>query len=566
MSWFITPFLENDFMLRSLTAGVLVAIACAIVGTFVVLRGLAFIGDALAHGVLPGIALALLLGLPGIVGAALGAAVMIGGISLLTQRSRLSSDTAIGLLFVGMLALGVVIVSRSTSFNGDLVRVLFGEILGISAQAIVVQAIATMVVALTAWICARPFLLLCFSEEQAQVAGFSARRYHGIMLALVALTVIVSFQTVGTLLVFGMLLAPAGAGALLARRIGAMMGWAALFGALSVYIGLLVSYHFNVAAGSTIVLAATLIFFLAFTVQNARARRAEASAPPVEATAAPPAAAQPIAVHRNGQAGEIQLAAADLTIGYTGIPIVADINVTLHGGESLALVGVNGSGKSTLLKTIVGLLPPLRGNVQILGAQPGAAPQRIGYLSQFHDSSLVLPLRAIDVVRMGRFPALGLFGRMTNADHALVRAAMRTMGVSHLVDAPLRALSGGQQQRVYLAQVLARRADLLVLDEPTAGLDAAGKAIYTQAMQTERARGAAIITATHDIQEAMTCDLTMLLARRVIGIGPGREVLTPEALLETFGIVLAAGEGQLRLAVVEREHGHGGPTHDDYTH
>jgi ABC-type Mn2+/Zn2+ transport system permease subunit len=261
-------------MLRAFAAGVLVSIACAIVGTLVVLRGLAFIGDALAHGVLPGIAVAILLGLPGIFGAALGALVMIGGISLITQRSRLSSDTAIGLLFVGMLALGVAIVSRSNSFTGDLISILFGEILGISMEAILVQLAATVVVAVTAVVCLRPFLLLAFSPEQAQVAGFSTRLYHGIMLMLIALTVIVSFQTVGTLLVFGMLLAPAGAGALIARRIEAMMTWAAFFGILSVYLGLLASYHFNIAAGSMIVLVSTLIFFIVFTIQNVRIERA----------------------------------------------------------------------------------------------------------------------------------------------------------------------------------------------------------------------------------------------------------------------------------------------------
>ncbi len=274
MDWWLTPFLANTFMQQALLAGVLVALTSAVVGTFVVLRGLAFIGDALAHGVLPGIAVALLIGIPGIVGAAVGAAIMIGGISLITTRSRLSADTAIGLLFVGMLALGVMIVSRSTTFSGDLVRVLFGEILGISRAAVLTQAVAALVVFIVARICARPFLLLCFNAEQAQVMGFAARRYHTIMLALIALTVIVSFQTVGTLLVFGMLLAPASAGALLARRIGAMISWAALIGSASVYLGLLASYHFNTAAGSTIVLVSTLFFFLVFTIQNLRVRSA----------------------------------------------------------------------------------------------------------------------------------------------------------------------------------------------------------------------------------------------------------------------------------------------------
>ena len=266
----IAPFAENPFMLHALEAGSLVAIACAIAGTFVVLRGLAFIGDALAHGVLPGIATTTLLGYPGMLGAAAGAAVMIAGVSLITRKSRLGSDTAIGLLFVGMLALGVVIVSRSNQFNGDLVRILFGELLGISTGAIVVQLGATLAVGVVALICARPFVLLCFDEEQAQVSGFSARWYHLVMLALVAGTIVVSFETVGTLLVFGMLLAPASVGALLASRIETMIAWAAGMGIGTVYVGLVVSYHFDTAAGATIVLAATAMFFAAFAFRAIR--------------------------------------------------------------------------------------------------------------------------------------------------------------------------------------------------------------------------------------------------------------------------------------------------------
>ncbi len=260
-------------MVQALLAGILVSIACAIAGTFVILRGMAFIGDALAHGVLPGIALAFLLGYPGILGAAVGAAFMIGGVTLITQRSRLSSDTAIGLLFVGMLSLGVVIVSRSSSFSGDLTRILFGEILGIGRDSILIQAVATLVIAGTAFVCARPFLLLSFDPEQAQVAGFSSKLYHNIMLFMIATTIIVSFQTVGTLLVFGLLIAPAGAGALLARRIRSMMAWAVLFGALSVYAGLLLSYHFNLAAGASIILVTTTVFFIVFIIQNIRTGR-----------------------------------------------------------------------------------------------------------------------------------------------------------------------------------------------------------------------------------------------------------------------------------------------------
>ena len=270
---FIIPFSTNGFMLQALIAGVLVSIACAIAGTFVILRGMAFIGDALAHGVLPGIAVSVLVGFPGILGAAIGAVFMIGGISLITRRSRLSSDTAIGLLFIGMLSLGVVIVSRSNSFSGDLTRILFGEILGIGTSSIIVQLVATVIIAATAIICARPFMLLSFDPEQAEVAGFSARLYHNVMLFMVAATVIVSFQTVGTLLVFGLLIAPAGAGALLSRRVESMMAWAAGFGLLSNYIGLLISYHFNLAAGASIILVTIIIFFIVFIIQNIRTGR-----------------------------------------------------------------------------------------------------------------------------------------------------------------------------------------------------------------------------------------------------------------------------------------------------
>jgi ABC-type Mn2+/Zn2+ transport system permease subunit len=273
MSWFIAPFADNEFMRLSLLAGLLVAVLCAVAGTFVVLRGLAFIGDALAHGVLPGVAGALLLGVPGILGAAVGSAVMIIGVTFVTNRSGLSSDTAIGLLFVGMLALGVIIVSRSDSFNGDIVRILFGEILGIRAANIWLLAVATLVIVAGVALFYRPFLLLSFDPEQADVSGFSSRRYHAVMLAMVAATVVVSFQAVGTLLVFGMLIAPAGAGALLARRVGAMIAWAIGIGSVSVYLGLLLSYHYDFSASATVVFVTVCAFFIVLTIQVIRGNR-----------------------------------------------------------------------------------------------------------------------------------------------------------------------------------------------------------------------------------------------------------------------------------------------------
>ena len=254
------PFADNEFLRQSFYAGVLVALICAVAGTFVVLRGLAFVGDALAHGVVPGVAAALLIGFSGVLGAAIGAAVMMSGVSVVTRRYRLSGDTAIGLLFVGMLALGVIIQSRSSSFAGDLTNILFGEVLGVSNSDLVWQFIALVAVCVIAYLCRRPFLLLSVDDGLAETSGFSVKKYHNIMLGMVALTVVASFQTVGTLLVLGLLIAPSATGALFARRIGTMMSVAAGVGIASTYIGLLASYHANLAAGASIVFSSVIIF------------------------------------------------------------------------------------------------------------------------------------------------------------------------------------------------------------------------------------------------------------------------------------------------------------------
>ena len=273
MNYLIDPFANNEFMRLALFGGILVASTCAIAGTFVVLRGLAFVGDALAHGVLPGIATAMLLGVSGIVGAAIGAAVMMGGVSVVSRRFRLSGDTAIGLLFVGMLALGVMITSRSSSFVGDLAHILFGELLGITTTDLTWQFIALVIVGAIAYVSRRPFLLLSVDDGLARTSGFSARLFHNVMLTMVALTVIASFQTVGTLLVLGMLIAPAATGSLFARRIESMMLIAALVGSLSTYIGLLISYHYDLAAGASIVLTAVAIFAISATANEIRKSR-----------------------------------------------------------------------------------------------------------------------------------------------------------------------------------------------------------------------------------------------------------------------------------------------------
>jgi ABC-type Mn2+/Zn2+ transport system ATPase subunit len=251
------------------------------------------------------------------------------------------------------------------------------------------------------------------------------------------------------------------------------------------------------------------------------------------------------------------LVAHRVAVGYPGDVVVEDIDLRVPSGTSLALVGTNGSGKSTLLRTLVGLLRPQAGSLTVLGRAPGGSPGRVAYLAQARASGFILPLRAIDVVRMARFPHLGLLGRASATDDDLVRGAMAIMGIAHLADAPLRSLSGGQRHRVYLAQVLAHRADLILLDEPNAGLDAVGLARYQDAFAAELHRGAALVTATHDISEAVEYDQVLLLARRVVALGRGDEVLTPDRLMETFGILIRDrhAEHAGRFTVAERTHG-----------
>lgn len=225
-------------------------------------------GDALAHGALPGIAVAMLLNVNPLIGAGAGALVMIGGITVVTNRSRLSSDTAIGLLFVGMLAAGVVIVSRSPQFRGDLIGILFGEILAVGTGGIIVLAISAALVVGATWLVYRPFMLLSFDPDQAQAAGYSKRLYSAMLLALVAAAVVVSFQTVGTLLVFAMLLAPASVGALVATRLVVMMVVSAICGMVAVFLGLLASWHLRLAASASISVVAIAVFFIVLTLSN----------------------------------------------------------------------------------------------------------------------------------------------------------------------------------------------------------------------------------------------------------------------------------------------------------
>jgi ABC-type Mn2+/Zn2+ transport system permease subunit len=265
IDFFLDAF-ASDITRRALVGGLLAATTTSLIGTWVVVRGLAFFGDAMAHGVLPGIALAVIWGFDLTLGAMLSAIVMVFGINLVHRTTKLSDDTGIGLLFVGMLALGVVIISRSDSFAGDLTSFLFGDVLGVRSAELQIGLVALVVTAVGLVLGHRSFLALSVNRDKAETLGLRPSLAHGVMLMLLALAVVASFRVVGTLLVFGLLVAPPATAVLLVRRIPVAMMVAVGFGWLSVVLGLAISYHADTAASATMAGVAVGQFFVVLTI------------------------------------------------------------------------------------------------------------------------------------------------------------------------------------------------------------------------------------------------------------------------------------------------------------
>lgn len=255
MSSLLDPF-TVVFVQRALLTGALVAVICGVVGTWVVLRGMAFLGEAMAHGMLPGIAVATLLGIPPVLGAAVSAAGMSLGIGALQRRGRLSADTSIGLLFVASLALGVIVISASRSFATDATAILFGDILAAAPSNVLMLAIVAVVTLVVAALGHRSFVAVTVDPRQAQLLGLRPQVAHVLLVGLITLAVLAAYQAVGSLLVVGMLLGPAVAAGRWATRIPSIMALAAVIGTASVAVGLLISWHAGTAAGATIAFVA----------------------------------------------------------------------------------------------------------------------------------------------------------------------------------------------------------------------------------------------------------------------------------------------------------------------
>ncbi|MBK9006103.1 MAG: metal ABC transporter permease [Anaerolineae bacterium] len=267
MSFLLTP-LSYEFMQRGMIAAVLVGIICAVVGTFVVLRGMAFFGDALAHTILPGIALGYLVS----GGAreplfwwALGTAVVASlGIGAISKNSQIKEDTAIGIIFAGMFALGIALISTVRSYAVDLSHFLFGDVLSVSAQSLWLILLFGGIVLFIIFAFYKEFTTLSFDPILAATLRLPVDLLNNLLLVLIAVTVAVSLQTVGVALMVAMLVTPAATAYLLTNRLPKMMLLAAIFASLSGVIGLYLSYYLSIASGAAIVLTATMLFVVVF--------------------------------------------------------------------------------------------------------------------------------------------------------------------------------------------------------------------------------------------------------------------------------------------------------------
>ncbi len=263
MEWLLEP-LGYGFMVRGLLAATLVGITCSILGCYVILLGMAFLGDALSHAILPGVVLAYLWGWPLALGALIVGILVAVGIGALSHRGEVREDTAIGIIFAGCFALGVAMLSSVRSYAVDLAHILFGDVLGVSAQDLWITLGLSSLVLVTLLLFYKEFTLLAFDATLAVVLRLPARFLRYLLLILIAITIVTSLQTVGVALMLAMLVTPAATAQLLTRRLPSMMLVAAIIGGCANIIGLYVSYYWNIASGPAMVLAATSIFALAF--------------------------------------------------------------------------------------------------------------------------------------------------------------------------------------------------------------------------------------------------------------------------------------------------------------
>lgn len=268
---FLVEPLQYTFMVRGMIAAVLVGIVCAVLGCFVILRGMAFFGDALAHAVLPGVAVGYLVsgGARGeVFWWAMGTSLITAfGIGAISRSTKIKEDTAIGIIFAGMFALGIALISTVRNYTADLTHFLFGDVLGVGQADLIRTAIFACLILILVFLFYKEFVTLSFDPVLAATLRLPVRQLDFLLITLIAMAIVVSLQTVGVALMVAMLVTPAATASLLTHRLPRMMGLSAAIASFSGIVGLYFSYYLNIASGSAIVLTCTAIFVIVWTVQ-----------------------------------------------------------------------------------------------------------------------------------------------------------------------------------------------------------------------------------------------------------------------------------------------------------
>ncbi len=278
MSFLLDP-LQYDFIVRALLAAAVVGVVCSVLGVYIVLRGMAFLGDAMAHTILPGVVVAFLLGWPLAVGALVMGVLTALGIGALTERTSLKEDTAIGVIFAGFFALGVAMLSLRGNYSIDLAHFLFGNLLGVSTGDLILMAALGFVVLALIFLFYKEFLVLSFDPLLAATLRLPARFLNYLLLMLIAVTIVVALQVVGVALMLAILVTPAATASFLTGRLPSMMAVSAAIGVFSGVAGVYASYYLNIASGPAVVLVATAIFLLVLGLSVVRRRAGVATVP-----------------------------------------------------------------------------------------------------------------------------------------------------------------------------------------------------------------------------------------------------------------------------------------------
>jgi manganese/iron transport system permease protein len=279
MLHYLTDPLQFEFMRRAFIAVILTGVASGVLGSYVVLRGLAFIGDALTHAVFPGIVIAFAIGQSILLGALVVGLLTALGIAVISRGRRVSEDTAIGILFAAMFALGVVLVSSLATYQKDVADLLFGDILGVSRTDLYLAGTATVIAVAAILLLNKEFALVAFDREMADAMRYPVFLLDLLLLGLITLAIVVSLRAIGNILVLAMLVTPAATARLVTNRLLTMQLLSAAIGSAAGIIGLYISFWWNVASGGSVVLTATGIFFAVFAVEQVRARRTQATLP-----------------------------------------------------------------------------------------------------------------------------------------------------------------------------------------------------------------------------------------------------------------------------------------------